>query len=643
MKKAIISALKIYAIAIFIGVLNKILFLAIYLNDTLKLDISTIWSIFWSGLTLDVSVAGYIVSLPLLLIILGTWGGWCIPQKIWRAVIYSYLLIVSAIYAIICGIDANLYGYWGYRIDSTLIPYLATPTEAAASISTRDVVIGLGVMLIIFTISAILYRWAVKSFQIVKISIAYRVADSVALILAAGVVFVGIRGGVEESVANVSKVYFSPIQYANHAAVNPLFSFISSLGEAKRYDEFYPFYDRKELDVRFKTIRGAAAVAQPSEYDSTVLRTPRPDVAIIICEGLTRALMDMEVEGRAVMPRLQQIASEGLMFDNMYATGSRTDRGVVGVLSGFASQPKISIMKIPAKSRHLPSIAEVLAGESYATKFIYGGDLDFMDMSSYLYATGWQHLLWGDELKSKLRGSVEAAEIQQWGYCDGVMVRTFVDEFTSMCREETPALGSLLTISSHQPFDIPIDMGFEYDRVNSAAYADLALGELIDGLKASEAWDDMVVVIVADHTLKFTDSITYNSPRYHHIPMIWTGGALERIGVESRFLSQVDIAASLLSSMSLGHEEFILSKSVFDLESELPNYGYYTYNDGFGVVDSLGATIYDNTSGMVSRAGVRSGTIEGVVEGDKLDADDERRLEMGKVLLQMTHQWIEDN
>lgn len=129
------------------------------------------------------------------------------------------------------------------------------------------------------------------------------------------------------------------------------------------------------------------------------LRT-RPNVVVVILESFARTVMDETVDGREVMPCMQRLKREGIWFENLFANSFRTDRGEVAILSGFPAQTRISIMKYPGKSRSLPSLARSLSRAGYATSFCYGGDLNFTDQAQYMYATGWQELIWQKDLHS---------------------------------------------------------------------------------------------------------------------------------------------------------------------------------------------------------------------------------------------------
>ncbi len=626
MKNAAIALVKIFIATIILGISQKIVFLITYFSQSSELGAKNILGVFWHGLSLDISVAGYVTALPLLFVLLGSWGGWKIGDHIWKRSLLIYLVLLSLAMSCVVGVDLNLYGYWDYRVDATLIPYLASPKEAAASVTFIDLVRGFTGFFINLFLAIYLYRWAIRDFKIRRLTIAWSAVSTVIYLLLGGVLFLCIRGGVEVAVANVSKVYFSANQFANHAAVNPSFSLLSSLGKLERFDEMYRYLDNSRAEELLTQMRGSKSAPRGTIEGN-------PNVLVVICESFTRLIMDSDIDGRPVMPNLRRIAAEGLLFENGYATAGRTDRGVASVLSAFPSQPKISIMKIPAKSRNLPSIASSLKREGYSTHFYYGGDLNFMDMASYLYATGWESLTWMKDIKSD-------EPTNKWGYNDGVMAQYVADAVAELSKsDEQPFLASWLTISSHEPFDVPEQFGFENKMINSMAYTDTKIALLVDELKRSGAWENLLVVFVADHGNGYMAD--YNSPQRFRIPIIWSGGALNRHGVEEAFTSQIDIVPTLLSELGVRNDEFIFGRDVLDRESQDEPLIYYTFNDGAAVVDSLGAVIIDNTSLRTAIASPHDDKNSDTKESD-LTPRQAEQLEKAKALLQMTHQKIEE-
>lgn len=292
---------------------------------------------------------------------------------------------------------------------------------------------------------------------------------SLVLLLLAGCDFLAIRGGLGASVANVSKAYFSANMFLNHAATNPVFSFLTSLGDHTDYAAEYPFFDEAGREERFARLRGNDPSAAAPER---VLTTSRPNVVVVILESFARTVMDADVGGLPVMPNMQRLKGEGIWFENFFANSFRTDRGEVAILSGFPAQTRMSIMKLPAKSRNLPSLARSLSGAGYATSFSYGGDLNFTDQASYMYATGWQQLTW----QKDLRFDTPPAD---WGYDDAVMCDWFADRVIALSGKGEPFLAGMLTLSSHRPFDVPFSK-FDDKELNAFAFSDECVGRMVD-------------------------------------------------------------------------------------------------------------------------------------------------------------------
>ena len=588
MRRKLAFPIAVFAATVVMMAVQKPVFMAYYAVEAAGAGIRGWIDVLWHGLTLDMTVAGYVTALPILVTLLSLWLR--LPEKVWRGVLTTWFVLVAVTTAVIFAVDVALYEHWGFRIDSTVLIYLADPEEAMASV---DFWLGVRQTLLAAAYAAGMiwvYRRILGVFD--GRTVGWRVASlgSLAVVMLAGFDFLAIRGGTGASVANVSKVYFSPTQFLNHAATNPVFSFLASLGDRVDYVDEYPFFDEAVRAAKFDALRGNGPAAGPTE---PVLNTARPNVVIVILESFARTVMDAEVGGKPVMPYMQRLKGEGIWFENFFANSFRTDRGEVAILSGFPAQTRMSIMKLPAKSRNLPSIARSLAGEGYATSFAYGGDLNFTNQSSYMYATGWQELIW----QKDLRFDAPAAD---WGYDDALMCDWFADRVIALSDAGKPFLAGLLTLSSHTPFDVPYSK-FDDKVLNAMAFSDECVGKMIDRLKASPAWKDLLVVLVADHGYPYPRTLTYNEPLRHRIPMIWTGGAVARPRVVEDYAAQIDIAATLLAQLGVAHDDFDYSKDIF-APTPPRKFAYYTFNDGFGVVDASGEAVWDATAGRAVTA-----------------------------------------
>lgn len=580
MRRNISVIVLMYLLTTVLMALQKPLFLAWYAARAAEASGADIWGVGWNGLLLDSTTAAYLTVVPWLMMLVSVWVK--IPERVMRPLLTAYFAVMAFISSLIVAVDMGLFRHWGFRLDSTIIPYLRTPKEAAASVTWGD----LWPTMILFVAYGALLFWAwrplAKLYRKVEQSVRQRLLSTAVMLLTGGLLFLAIRGGLDTAPANVSKVYFSDNMFLNQAATNPIFSFLSSSARSELKDSDYRYFSDEECGAIFSAVSGNTAPASSEK----LLRTERPNVVLIMLESLGRTVMDEVVDGRAVAPNLQRIKQEGIWFENMYANSYRTDRGTVAVMSGYAAHPVVSVMKYPQKAHTLPAIARSLQNEGYATSFMYGGDANFTNTISYLYGTG------VERITDKAQLSFDAPT-NKWGYADDVVCPYFAEEVLSLSKQEKPFFATLLTLSSHEPFDVPYS-AFEDKILNSVAFTDEAVGKMIDSWRTSDAWNDMLVILIADHGMPYPSTLTTGAEERQRIPMIWTGGALEQSGIEvTTYCSQADLAATLLAQLGIVHEDFIFSHDIFD--SNQPHYAFWTWNNAFGLKDNEGKIIYNLT------------------------------------------------
>ena len=571
----------LFAMSLLVMAIEKPLFLLWYHAQAAEASAAELALVVWNGLKLDQTVAGYITALPLLVVLAALW----IPGRWSRSVLKGYLLVIAAVSATAFAANLALYEYWAFPLDSSVLQYLASPKEALASVTAGQLLLQLLVAAAVFGGMAWCYLRVLRLYDPARRS-THRAGSTLVLLLAAGVLFLPIRGGGSVATANVSKVYFSGRMFLNHAAVNPLFSFLSTLSDGDDALYEYEFFPEPERAAIFEPLRGDLPAGIGTD---TLLRTRRPNVVLFLVESFGRSTVDERVGGEPVAPEFQRLKGEGVYFDNLFANSFRTDRGTVAVLSGFPAQTKMSVMKLPVKSQRLPSIARSLRREGYATSFYYGGDLNFTNTASYLYGTGFDRLTWQKDLHFD-------APTSKWGYADDVVIDAFTDHVLAEAASQRPFFAAMLTLSSHEPFDVPFAK-FDDPMLNAMAFTDASLGRFVERVRQTPVWNDLLVILIADHAYPYPYGIANSDALRHRIPMLWLGGAVRRPAVVETYGSQSDLAATLLAQLGIAHGDFLFSRDLFD--PARPKFGYWCFNNGFGVADAGGTTIFDCTSARV--------------------------------------------
>ena len=582
MKRNILFILLLFAAVTALSALQKPVFLLWYASLVADAEVAELFKVISSGISLDMTMAGYVCALPILFVIGSVW----FAHKVWQHLCRWWVMLAVAFISICFAVNLGLYEYWRFPLDGSLLQYLATPKEAMASVTAQMFIIQTVVAVVYFAIIALICSKIVDIFEPQSgKKWGRKLIQSVVLIIVFGLNFLAIRGGVSTAVANVSKVYFSDNIVLNHAAVNPTFSFISSVSsgdDLSRYD----YFESSECEANFAQIM-AHNNTGPTEK---LLNTTRPNIVMIIAESFGRSTTDEVVGGKFVTPEFQVLKSNGVWFENLIASSFRTDRGVLATLSGLCAQPTMSVMKYPQKASRLPSIASSLRDVGYSTAYIHGGDLNFTDMAGYLYATGFEQLV-------ALKDLSFDAPTSKWGYADDVLADYFIDFVKSKSQDANPYFAVWQTLSSHEPFDVPIEV-FEDKMFNSMHFADSCIARVINALAQSEEWENTLIIVIADHAYLYPYGIAASAVTRHRIPMLWLGGAISKACVVDNYCSQTDLAATLLSQLGIDHSHFTMSRNIFAPEAE--QFGYYTFNNGFGVVNSSGATIYDCTTEQVT-------------------------------------------
>lgn len=567
MRRPFVRLIIIYLVFLVVFFVAKLLFMLLYFNTYGEYDFFQWLGVYWHGLPLDASVAGYLSVFPGLLLCC---EGWIPPRAancLWR----GYFALVGILLASIMTADAMLYGYWGFRLDSTPLFYLKNPSLALASASWWQLLAGAACIAVLsIGLYEIFVHVAVTASRPDK---RYRIASSVLLFIMTAMLIIPIRGGFSVSVMNIGKVYYSTDMALNHAAVNPCFSFMESLSHDNDFSEKYRFMSQE---------RAASLFAQMTDDGKTpsimsLLNTRRPNIILVVLESFMTECLD-----NGAAPHLDSIARQGVNFTNFYANSFRTDRGLVSILSGYPSQPTLSIMKYPRKTESLPSIPKTLSKYGYSLRYYYGGDADFTNMRSYLRSCRVNEIVSEDDFPDTPKF--------KWGVHDEYLFRRLERDLSQEDFSQ-PFFYIVQTSSSHEPFEVPAERVFDDPYLNSVAYTDACIGEFADWLRKSRLWDNTIVVFVADHAMRWPQSRTNYDVERYRIPFIITGGALNR-SVEIDIIgSQIDIAATLLAQMQIDYSEFVFSKNILNFSA--PHFAYFSAPDLFGFIVRRAGIVWD--------------------------------------------------
>lgn len=601
--KQIIWFVKTYATFVVLFVLQKPLFLFLEKGSaTQPVDniFTELPAVIWHGLPLDLSMAGYLSVIPGFLSIAVVW----LKRDLVKPIMNIYFIIASLFITCSFLLNASLYPYWKYPLDSTPLFYFFTsPADAIASVSIWQVILSI-VILIVLTVGVwfTLRMRGEKRQQYSRYAYGYggfgsgkrnrfddfdrhRGRTSIILLLLTGLLFLPIRGGITVSTMNTGQAYFSQNAYLNHSAVNPLFSLFESITHQEDFASQYRFMKDKEADKIFATMTSTSDENTYPLLNEATFKKGTPDILIVIMESFASDIMPSMGSYKDVAVCLDSIAQQSILFTRFYANSFRTDRGMVSILSGYPAQPTTSIMRYPRKTSQLPSIARNLAKyKNYKTTYYYGGDADFCNMRSYLVSQGYQHII------SDANFPIED-KLSKWGVPDHILAAKMMEDIKAQQNEKRPMLRILQTSSSHEPFEVPYHR-LKDKRLNAFAYTDSVMGAIVREYRKLPRWKNTLIVFVPDHVGGYKENLNDHDRSRYQIPLILAGGAISRPMKVGIIGSQHDIAATLLGQLGVEHREFTFSKNM--MSDATPKFAFFAMNDAFGIVSEENSLIYDN-------------------------------------------------
>jgi phosphoglycerol transferase MdoB-like AlkP superfamily enzyme len=607
-------------------VVARLIFVLYHFENTQNIGFQNIMNIFTQGIRLDLSAAGYFSIIPF---ILYTFSFLFNLKENFGGVIKIYTIVFILISSGLIAADLELFKNWGYRIDDTFLKYLMSPNEAAASVSSYPVFTLVSIFLIFSFLSIYIFNKKVwdnrkntggtsqSNREGGHFSIGKRIVYFLLGLVLTVALILPIRGGLQLAPVNQSAVYFSDKPFANYAAINPMWNFFVSVFEKTSEDRNpYTYFPENEAIETLKSLFSDSSKTQKLLRDDLT----QPNIIIVTYESLTSKVIERLGGEKGVTPNFDTLSHEGVLFSNIYASGDRTDRGLVAVLSGYPSIPRANVMEVPRKSAQLPILSHILRGANYNTGFYYGGEAEFANMKSYLLTGEFSKLITKSDFNKEDLSS-------KWGAYDHVLFERLLLDLQGF---KQPFFVNLLTQSSHEPFEIPKgwgkqnlpptdDLDEKFRRVHF--YSDQALGAFVREAKQQDWWKNTLMIVIADHSSMHIEPHNDFFGKFH-IPMLWIGGALAvRDTIVPQVGSQVDLAATLLAQLNINDSDFHWSKNL--LSSDYQPFAYFAFQNGFGFVQKNKRYVFDTEGSFFIQK-----------EGD-VDSLDIRK---GKSFLQMSYQ-----
>ncbi len=486
------------------------------------------------GIKQDISITAYFIALLILVLI-------CFKvfkiAKINRFAVI-YFTVVSFVISLITIIDSQLLKYWNNKADFQFFFYLKYPKEALNTVPLFWWILTFCILIIIILASYKWFQFVFRNISNDSIAISWKTISASIVVLA-----VLIRGGFDIMPVLISDASFSDDRNKNLLATNSVWNFFYQMGESSGLKEVDDFrngkYFNPNLDKLYFT--DSSYIVPIFYWDKT------PNVVLIVLEGYTAELSNFfGGHDGDCMPFIDSLARNGYACKQMFATGDRTDKGLLSILSGWPGQTWQNMINHPSKFNSIPALASEFAKlRGYKTSFFYGGNLDFANMKVYLKSNGFENLE-GEESISKFTEKPKG----KWGYSDEILF-----DYLAYHESNTDSwhnwFSTVLTLSSHEPYDIaPDNLKTVKEKMQYCVkYTDNQLRKYFSRIQKTPNFDNTIFIITADHGKQLNTSETmYGSRNFFHIPFLIYGKPLPKEFkgfVNNNVVSQSDIYQTL--------------------------------------------------------------------------------------------------
>lgn len=532
---------------------NRILFLVYNFREWSDVPATEAFYSIFSGFMLDLSMTSYFLSFSFLILFLYL----LVRHKILLTlnnVLVGMLVVASQIIFLA---EYPIYDEWHTKLTRKAVLYLQHPTEVYNSATNKEL-FGGSSLIIVLSAAAIYayYRWVRWNGHLTRF-VWY--APIAALTLPV-FLLLGIRGGVQQIPIQQSNAYYSKLNFLNLAAVNSVWNLGQSFIE-NRFDEGtnpYIRFDESEADTIVKNLFHTTSDSFPM-----VLNNTKPNVVFVILESLSADMMKSLGGYDSIAPNLDQLANQGILFTQLYSSGTLSDQGHCSLLSGFPSQPSVVIMRQPDKIQKLPSIVTHFRKQGYTTAYYFGGQLEYGNIRSYIYFNQYDRIIEGKDFDPSLpKGKL--------GYHDEFLFDRVFNEIGQM---KAPFFVTAFTMSSHSPYDYPGETKYfswgddENMYLNGVHYSDGCISRFMEEASKQPWFDRTLFVFCSDHSHATPRHHNFYAPENRQIVGFFYGNVIkpEFRGLKvNKMGNHHDIPNTLLSQLGGDVQPFTWSKNLLN-------------------------------------------------------------------------------
>ncbi|MHA4990741.1 LTA synthase family protein [Cetobacterium somerae] len=587
--------IKQYIYLYFMMVISRIYFLYRTFPKEIKIPKEIIYEGFKVGWIFDNSIIGSFTVITSLLFIIF----YILNKKFSKLAKYIYIFPTVVLFLSICSLSfANVeyFREFGFNINSSILNYFGDTDEILATFfsgNEYNPITNLSIILF-FTIGfiSLINKNLEEANLNLKFDIfsVFKTSLSVLFIITLGVF--SSRGGFSEAVLDWGRGYYSEYSYMNQFAINPVFSLGRSYYNLKKEQRKGRALERTlskdELKHNIRIIVNDKCGKYISEKNPLLRITntgkdkKNYNVVVILMESFMSKYIGAQGAKIDLTPNFNKLVKEGVFFNNFYATGTRSNRGIASVTVSYPSPKAISVTKeFTAGQKSFFSLPKILKERGYSTSFIYGGDAEFDNMAGFLKLNGVDTVI--DE-----RDFSKDDKTIKWGVPDDKLFKKSINYLSSI---KQPFYTTIFTLSNHAPYDIDPnyrlfknnEFGELTNRLNAFHFADVALGQFIDNIKEQKWAKNTIFVFVADHGFKTDSNFDLNWENFKIPLLLWSPGNIFNPEVNKITSSQVDILPTVMGVLGGVYKNSSWGRDLFNISKE-NSYAYIVQNNFYGVI-----------------------------------------------------------
>lgn len=457
-------------------------------------------------------------------------------KKWFRAFQGSYLLIVFAVFLFAAFGEPFFWDEFKSRYNFIAVDYLIYTTEVINNI-WESYPFGWFLFFVVL-LSAGLSYWSLKSQREIK---KWQIAFVVVFLLFDFFFF-------SQSIAEST-----PYREANELSKNGVYSFLSAYFHNEiNYTDFYATRDEDAVISRLEKLFPESQVTKEHGIHRKEIPTENEEkrnVILVVMESLSAKFMDTYGSQDHITPNLDRLTNEGLFFRNMFATGTRTVRGLEALTLAVPPTPGQSIVRRP-EGKNLFNLGSVFRQKGYKTQFVYGGYSYFDNMKEYFVSNGFEVVDQGNMTKEEITFS------NAWGVCDEDLFHRVAKEADLHHKNKTPFFHVVLTTSNHRPYTYPenkIDIPSGAGRGGAVKYADYAIGEFLKKVEKKPWFKNTLFVFASDHNAGLSGKAQVPLDDYT-IPVIFYNPSFVKKQIHTELSSQIDIVPTILGYLNLKYD-----------------------------------------------------------------------------------------